>query len=60
MTDPIELDRRSREHFVSGVSNNPLTPTYVPSLFKHVNNTGKHRLEAQMAKYERRAAARKG
>ena len=40
-------------------SNNPLAPNYVPSVFEHVDNPVKRRLENEACQFERRHAMKK-
>ena len=54
--NPTEYTWICSKHFLSGVkSNNPLTPNYVPSLFKHTKSPVR-RLEARSKDFARRQA----
>ena len=52
---PSEYSWICSVHFASGVkSNNPLSPNYVPTMFKHNESPVKRKVKAQVENFERR------
>ena len=58
--EPSEYTWICSKHFVTGTkSNNPLTPNYVSSIFKHLSSSIKQTMESNAVDYQRRQSAEK-
>ena len=58
--EPTEYSWICSEHFVSGSkSNDFLAPNYVPTIFKHIDSSSKHRVQSRMVSFNSRQSMKR-